>query len=98
MNLLSPHHLYIYQKLIDALKVLKYRIPMSLFGLFKSSPRDDNIRLLLPRVTLDLIKDNFFFQASCIWNKWIPKLMNTCIPNPLEIMVPGSTDGSNLST
>ena len=28
----------------------------------------------------------------------VPKLMNTCIPNPLGIMVPDSTEGSDLST
>ena len=82
----------------DTLKLLKYRIPISIFELFKSSPRDVNIRLLVPRVKLDLTKVNFLFQASCIWNELVPKLMNTCIPNPLGIMVPGSTEGSDLST
>ena len=50
MNLLSLHHLYIYHTFIDTLKLLKYRIPISIFELFKSSPRDVNIRLLIPRV------------------------------------------------
>ena len=94
MNLLSLHHLYIYHTFIDTLKLLKYRIPISIFELFKSSPRDVNIRLLVPRVKLDLTKVNFLIQASCIWNELAPKLMNTCIPNPLGIMVPGSTEGS----
>ena len=98
MNLLSLHHLYIHHTFIDTLKLLKYRIPISIFELFKSSPRDVNIRLLVPRVKLDLTKVNFLFQASCIWNELVPKLMNTCIPNPLGIMVPGSTEGSDLST
>ena len=66
MNLLSLHHLYIYHTFIDILKLLKYRIPISIFELFKSSPRDVNIRLLVPRVKLDLTKVNFLFQASCI--------------------------------
>ena len=79
MNLLSLHHLYIYHTFIDTLKLLKYRIPISIFELFKSSPRDVNIRLLVPRVKLDLTKVNFLFQASCIWNELVPKLMNTCI-------------------
>ena len=88
MNLLSLHHLYIYHTFIDTqttLKLLKYRIPISLFELIKSIPRDVNIRLLVPRVKLDLTKDNFLFQAF-IWNELVPKLMNTCIPNPLGIM------------
>ena len=51
MNLLSLHHLYIYHTFIDTLKLLKYRIPISIFELFKSSPRDVNIRLLVLRST-----------------------------------------------
>ena len=34
MNLLSLHHLYIYHTFIDTLKLLKYRIPISIFELF----------------------------------------------------------------
>ena len=50
MNLLSLHHLYIYHTFIDTLKLLKNIIPILLFELSKSSPRDVNIRLLVPRV------------------------------------------------
>ena len=50
MNLLSLHHLYIYHTFIDTLTLLKYIIPISIFELFKSSPRDFNIRLRIPRV------------------------------------------------
>ena len=71
MNLLSLHHLYIYHTFIDTHKLLKYRIPISIFELFKSSPRDVNIRLLVPRVKLYLTKDNFLFQASCISRKQV---------------------------
>ena len=98
MNLLSLHHLYIYHTFIDTLKLLKYRIPISIFELFKSSPRDVSIRLLVPRIKLDLTKVNFLFQASCIWIELVPKLMNICRSNPLGIMVPGSTEGSGLLT
>ena len=62
-----------YHTFIETLKLLKYRIPISLCELFKSSPRDVNMRLLVPRVKLDLTKDNFLFQASCIWNELVPK-------------------------
>ena len=65
MNLLSLHHLYIYHTFIDTLKLLKYRNPMSaIFELFKSFPRDVNIRLLVSRVKLVLTKDNFLFQCT----------------------------------
>ena len=85
MNLLSLHHLYIYYTFIDTLKLLKYRIPISLFELFKRSPRDVNYIHLLVQDTgmikLDLNKDNFLFQASCIWNELAPKLMDAFMIN-----------------
>ena len=74
MNLLSLHHLYIYHTFIDTLKLLKYRIPMSLCELLKNSQRNTNMLLLVPLIRLDLAKNNFIFQASCIWNGVLPIL------------------------
>ena len=99
MNLLSLHHLYIYHTFIDTFKLLKYRIPMlSLCGLLKNSPRYTNMLLLVPLIRLDLAKNNFIFQASCIWNGLIQKLMNRSSTNSLEIIIPGSSSNSDLST
>ena len=98
MNLLSLHHLYIYHTFIDTFKLLKYRIPMSLCELLKNSPRNTNMLLLVPLIRLDLAKNNFIFQASCIWNGLIQKLMNRSSTNSLGIIVPGSSSNSDLST
>ena len=54
--------------------------------------------LVVPKVRLEIAKQNFVFQACCIWNELIPKLMNKCSPNLLGIMVPGSSQNSDLST
>ena len=93
MNLLSLHHLYIYHTFIDTFKLLKYRIPM-----LKNSPRNTNMLLLVPLIRQDLAKNNFIFQASCIWNGLIQKLMNRSSTNSLIIIVPGSNSNSDLST
>ena len=98
MNLLSLHHLYIYHTFIDTFKLLKYRIPMSLCELLKNSPRNTNMLLLVPLIRLDLAKNNFIFQASCIWNGLIQKLMNRSSTNSLGIIIPGSSSNSDLST
>ena len=98
MNLLSLHHLYIYHTFIDTFKLLKYRIPMSLCELLKNSPRNKNNLLLVPLIRLDLAKNNFIFQASCIWNELIQKLMNMSSTNSLGIIVAGSSNNSDLST
>ena len=98
MNLLSLHHLYINHTFIDTFKLLKYRIPLSLCELLKNSPRNTNMLLLVPLIRLDLAKNNFIFQASCIWNGLIQKLMNRSSTNSLGIIVPGSSSNSDLST
>ena len=97
-NLLSLHHLYIYHTFIDTFKLLKYRIPMSLCELLKNSPRNTNMLLLVPLIRLDLAKNNFIFQASCIWNGLIQNLMNRSSTYSLGIIIPGSSSNSDLST
>ena len=54
--------------------------------------------LLIPKIKPDTAKNNFVFQASCVWNEVIPKVMNKCYPNSQGIMVPGSNENSDLST
>ena len=97
MELLTLHHLYIYHIFIDTFKIMKYRTPISMFKLLKSSPSIINIRLIIPKVTLDMAKNNFVFQASCTWNELIPKLINKCYPNSKGVVVPGSSKNSDLS-
>ena len=45
----------------------------------------------------NVAKRNFVFQASKLWNALIGKLMNECRPNLDGIMIPGSTNCSDLS-
>ena len=54
--------------------------------------------LLVILIRLDLAKNNFIFQASCIWNGLIQKLMNRSSTNSLGIIIPGSSSNSDLST
>jgi hypothetical protein len=51
----------------------------------------------LPRVNLDISKQNFVFGGSLIWNRIIGDLLNKCLPNEYGIMVPGSSDCSDLA-
>ena len=43
-------------------------------------------------------KQNFIFNGTSIWNSVISKLFVKCSPNEMGILVPGSTDCSDLST
>ena len=71
---------------------------MSLCELLKNSSRNTNMLLLVPLIRLDLAKNNFIFQASCIWNRLIQKLMNRSSTKSLGIIIPGSSSDSDLST
>ena len=60
---------------------IKKHVPISMCNLFEDSPSNINIWLIVPKVTLDIAKNNFEFQASSTWNELIPELMNSCNPN-----------------
>ena len=98
-NLLTLHHLYIYHIFCDTFKILKYKTPISLFELLSNSPNDTNMMLMVPKVNLDLAKNNFIFQASCIWNSLNKKVFNQCLlKNRDGVFIPGSTFGSDITT
>ena len=96
-NILSLHHLYIQHTFMDLIKIMKYRIPISLFQMFCPSPRTMNFLMLLPKINLEVSRLNFVFSASSIWNSLIGKLLNRCLPNSNGILVPGSSKCSDLT-
>ena len=53
--------------------------------------------MILPRINLDISKQNFVFNGSFVWNNLISKLFDKCSPNEKGIMVPGSAECSDLS-
>ena len=65
--------------------------------MFQPSPRDSSFLMLLPKINLDISKTNFVFSATLIWNKLIGTLLNKCFPNSVGIVVPGSSEGSDIS-
>ena len=96
--LLSLHHLYIYHTFLELFKIFKYKTPISLYNQFTSSGISINMHLIIPETTLELVKHNFVFQASSMWNKLIDKLMNKCIPNKDGLIIEGSAKDSDLAT
>ena len=55
--------------------------------------------LIIPEVNLDLAKNNFIFQASCIWKSLNKKVFNqSFLKNKDGVLVPGSTFGSDITT
>ena len=96
-NLLTLHHLYIYHTFLDTFKLLKFRTPISIYNLLQNSPKNINIMLKVPIVSVDLAKNNFIFQSSCIWNDIIRKVLNPWSLNKEGIVFPGSNFGSDIT-
>jgi hypothetical protein len=96
-KILSLYHLYIQHTFVDLYKIMKQRVPISLCELFNPSPRVTNLLMCLPKVNLEISKQNFVFNGSLIWNSIIGDVLNKCLPNENGIMVPGSSECSDLS-
>jgi len=63
-ELLTVHNLYRLRIIMEFFKIMKYRLPISLFSLFKRSDRRDN-RITPPRPT-----HHFVYKSSWLWNKF----------------------------
>ena len=79
-KILSLFNLYTYHTFVNTLKVLKTRTPLSLFNLFMQGFRDANFLLFLPKVNLDISKNNFVFNACTIWNSLIGDMLEKSLP------------------
>ena len=55
-------------------------MPISLYNLFSQGNRDASFLLLLPKVTLDISKNNFVFNACTIWNSLIEDMLEKSLP------------------
>ena len=96
-KILSLHHLYVLHTFTELFKIMKERQPISLVELFQPSYRSTSQTMLLPKYSLEITKHNFVYNGSYIWNGLIGNLLNKCIPNSDNVMVPGSSEVSDLS-
>ena len=96
-KILSLHHLYIQHTFVDLFKIVKNRMPISLYELFNISPRTTNLLMCLPKINLVLSKQKFVFSGTLIWNNLIGKLLNKSSPGENGMIVPGSSECSDVS-
>ena len=61
-NILTVHNLYNYHCFMEVFKILKFRLPMSLYSLYDISYRND-LKLITPKPD-----DHFIYKSSFIWN------------------------------
>ena len=84
---------------MELFKIVKFCTPIYtyiyIYDLFEVSSRSQLI--ILPRVTLDVSKQNFVFQSALIWNKFCGVVFEKCIPQESGIVIPGSAYNSDLA-
>jgi len=96
-TILSLHHLYIQHTFIELFKIMKQRLPISLHDLFTFSPRISNLLMCPPKFSLEISRQNFVYNGSILWNGLIGQVLDKCEPYANNVMVPGSSDHSDLS-
>ena len=71
-DIISVFNLYTYHVLLEAYKILKLRLPYSVYELFsKHSPRRGDhhgLSLIIPKTRLSFEKSTFIYQAILSWN------------------------------
>ena len=96
-KILSIFHLYIQHTFVETFKIMKERLPMSLYVLFTQSCRETNLLMCPPKFSLEISRQNFVYSSCLIWNGTIGQVLDKCKPYPNDIMVPGSSPNSDLS-
>ena len=79
-KILNIFNLYVYHTFLSTFKILKTHTPVSLYNLFTQGCRDTNFLLIPPKVTLDISKNNFLFNACTIWNSLICDVLEKSLP------------------
>ena len=83
---------------MEVFKLLKFQSPISLRELFILSHRSHSLKPIVPRVNLNKSKHNFVFKSTTIWNKLLPSILINCKAEKNGIVIPGSTQNSDLSS
>ena len=97
-KILSVFNLYPYHILLEAYKVLKFRIPYCVFDLFnKKSPRRANngLSFIIPKTRLSIEKSTFIYQSIKCWNSVYKSLLT---PTSINIHKDCQIKGSHSRT
>ena len=94
-KILNLSNLYVQQTFVELFKILKNHTPISIFNLYSLSIRDTNFLLQLPKVYLNISKNNFVCKSSELWNSLIGKVFEKCIPGENGIIIKGSVRDSD---
>jgi hypothetical protein len=82
---------------METFKILKFAAPISIRDLIPFLPKSDKLRLEVPRIKLNITKQNFVFKSTQILNDMSPEVFEKCSPNDDSLIIPGSSKDSDLS-
>ena len=102
-KILTIHHLYTLNTLAEAFKIKKLLTPTIVNKLMPLSPLSESgtrqLLLEVPKVSLSISKNNFFFKAAQIWNNIVPNILQSPILDKrYNLVIPGSCENSDLTT
>ena len=97
-KILNIHNLSVLHTFIELFKIVKFHIPYPLYNLMIFSSRSDKFLLILPKIRLDISKQNFVFRSSSIWNKLVNIVLNKSLPNDSGLIIPGSSENSDFAS
>ena len=96
-------NIYIFRSLVELFKILKLHSPVSVYNLFKFCPKTHHLKLMCPKYSLDISKNNFTVNSITLWNSNVRFLFDKsilCIPkctNGLQLIIPGNVINSDLT-
>ena len=96
-GILNVQNLYKYHTFMETFKILKFSTPISIRNLISFLPKTEKLRLEVPRVKLNITKQNSVFKSTQIWNDISPEIFEKCSPNKIGLIIPGSSRNSDLS-
>ena len=91
--ILTLHHLYIQHTFVELFKVLKFRVPISVYSILPCQTRvrsSNLLRIRTPCILLEKSRYNFIYMSVSIWNSLIGYVFLKDEPNNDGIIVHGS--------
>ena len=90
-----PYNIYVQQTFVDLFKIVKTHSPISIYNLFSFSVRDSSCRVYLPKVKLNISKNNYVFRSSELWNSLISKVLEKNKADKDGLVIRGSARNSD---
>ena len=97
-KILTVYNVYVQQTFVELFKILKSKSPVSIYTLFSFSVLETSYRLYLPKVRLNISKNNYVFNSSVLWNSLIKDILEKDKPREDGVIVMGSGMNSDFCT